>query len=825
MSSTPRMKRRPCCTSLTLSGLLVAAASWAADLDAPLFRAPYMLSLPPTGAAVLCDFDRDGTPDMLTADGALGGSAIHFRRGRGNGTFEPVAATPITVPPSRIATGDMTGDGIDDLVMVTAEPFLGETDPPQVVVFEGQAGGTFIQRAAFDIDPWAERIAIGQIDGDGFAEALLATPSGVHMLRTTDGQTFGLVSLAAPPFEVKRVRLASLSAAGPALLAWSNEGGALVIYESDGAGGLLPPLTVDPRIDISDVVAADIVGDTTAELLITGSSDYEVMERNASGQWVTRSFGATMFWASDASIACGDMDGDGPPDLVVTSLLTHDDGYPLLHFLEGHGDGTFGPRVVLASGAEPRSLLHLVEATDLDADGDPDLWTYDGRPFVHLNTGPSAFIPVSPVYDRPLYHPIQTMDFDMDRRPDIAVGYDRIFIGTSQPGGGFVWDSLAVTGDLLGFAAVFADPDTIPDVVAHSSTGITVFTGDGSGFSAAFHATPLSWGTAAVADVNGDGWADFLDVVQVPTGNPWQPWHNQLRLALADGLGGFGPHEPLHTMSLISDLDVDDFDEDGLADILISGGQFNTVLTGLPGGGFTPVGTSAPVGSASNSVVADFDGDGHLDVACDAQGRLTVCLGNGALGFTSTLYEWSSYAPIIRSADIDGDGKPDLIYSVEGGTLRVRRNLGDGTFGAMLGYGEGDAWGGVTVLDYDGDGVLDLVSAGGRGVYVSPGIPSEPTLSVPAASVRAKPALRIHPQPARDSATLRFALREAGVVTVDLYDLSGRRVQAASPAWMPAGEHTLSLSVNSGKPLLPGIYLVRVADSLDQRTGKLIVVR
>src|SRR6516165_4581379 len=66
------------------------------------------------------------------------------------------------------------------------------------------------------------------------------------------------------------------------------------------------------------------------------------------------------------SVAIGDLNGDGKPDLV-TANYNYNSG--TVSVLLGNGDGTFGPRTDYATGFDP----HSVAIGDLSGDGKPDL--------------------------------------------------------------------------------------------------------------------------------------------------------------------------------------------------------------------------------------------------------------------------------------------------------------------------------------------------------------------------------------------------------------------------------------------------------------------
>ncbi len=83
------------------------------------------------------------------------------------------------------------------------------------------------------------------------------------------------------------------------------------------------------------------------------------------------------------------------------------------------------------------------------------------------------------------------------------------------------------------------------------------------------------------------------------------------------------------------------------------------------------------------------------------------------------------------------------------------------------------------------------------------------------------------PNPARDMATLRIDLPQTAEVTVEVYDVMGRRVQTSPMTTLGSGANrTLSLGTSA---LASGTYLYRVqarmSDATEVRTGQLIIAR
>jgi len=164
-----------------------------------------------------------------------------------------------------------------------------------------------------------------------------------------------------------------------------------------------------------------------------------------------------------------------------------------------------------------------------------------------------------------------------------------------------------------------------------------------------------------------------------------------------------------------------DLNRDGITDLVstspagfANGGGFVQVSTGKGDGTF-----NAPVQSSHQGLVAgaaDFNGDGNPDViasvpAPNNQRSIAILPGNG----TTALGAPRMVAPAFEtqwalSADLNGDGKRDLVVEGPGG-VAVYPGNGDFTFGtpAMLTDERGPVEG--IIADFNGDGKRDLAIA------------------------------------------------------------------------------------------------------------------
>jgi hypothetical protein len=113
------------------------------------------------------------------------------------------------------------------------------------------------------------------------------------------------------------------------------------------------------------------------------------------------------------------------------------------------------------------------------------------------------------------------------------------------------------------------------------------------------------------------------------------------------------------------------------------------------------------------------NGDGHPDLVVADSYRVPeghsvvgVLLGNGTGTFQPAVtYEIGGYwATSVAVADLNGDGKPDVVVANGVAGVGVLLGNGDGTFQAAWAYpAAGDSETSVAIADVNGDGILDLV--------------------------------------------------------------------------------------------------------------------
>ena len=116
-------------------------------------------------------------------------------------------------------------------------------------------------------------------------------------------------------------------------------------------------------------------------------------------------------------------------------------------------------------------------------------------------------------------------------------------------------------------------------------------------------------------------------------------------------------------------------------------------------------------------VIADFDNDGNLDIACTDfyEGEVSVLLGNGNGTFQAPIKFSAPSAIGLAVGDFNNDGLPDLVVVEFGGTgtgaLGMFLGTGNGHFRNSTNYSVGIQPYSVAVGDFDANGNLDVAVA------------------------------------------------------------------------------------------------------------------
>ena len=271
----------------------------------------------PTGVAV-ADFNGDGKPDLVVTNRGTNNVSVFL--GNGDGTFQAAVNTPVGAQPTAVAVGDFNVDGKPDLAVANA------MDGTISVLF-GNGDGTFTAGATYTVGNNPISIAFGDfLTGVPGAPCLAVVNEGDGTISVLLGKTDGSFFVANT----------YVSGNTPVWIAASDVNG-------DG---------------ILDLIVENNGDSTVSVFLGEGHGDFALA--------TTSSTGLTPSLFPFGSVAVGDFNTDGKPDLVVAN------GAKLgaaVAVLLGNGDGTF-----TALGSYPNNGTPVsVAVADFNADTKLDL--------------------------------------------------------------------------------------------------------------------------------------------------------------------------------------------------------------------------------------------------------------------------------------------------------------------------------------------------------------------------------------------------------------------------------------------------------------------
>ena len=320
--------------------------------------------------------------------------------------------------------------------------------------------------------------------------------------------------------------------------------------------------------------------------------------------------------ASPFSVAIGDLNGDGKPDLAAANSSSN-----TVSILLGIGAGSFGAAIDFAAGLGPVS----VAIGDLNGDGKPDLAVVNQNSSdvsIFLGTGTGSFgavtsFAVGQEFFQASPFSVAIGDLNGDGKPDLAVTLQNsnkvsILLGTGTGSFGAPTNFAVGTQPLI-LAISDLNGDGNPDlaVANQSSNTVSILLGTGTGSFNSATNFPAGLGpfSVAIGDLNGDGKRDLAVTNRFS--------NNKVSILVGTGTGSFGGPTSFTVGTSPFGVAIGDLDTDGKPDLAVANAASNNVsiLLGTATGSFGAAANFA-VGTVPASVaIGDLNGDGKLDLA------------------------------------------------------------------------------------------------------------------------------------------------------------------------------------------------------------------
>lgn len=611
------------------------------------------------------DFNRDKKMDLAVVN--ANSATLSILLGNGDGTFQSRVDYPVGQGPAGIVAADFNSDGTIDLATVSL-------NDSAVAILLGDGNGGFDVQALIPVASGPSVMVGGDVNGDGKIDLITGTsnyqnPSLTVLVSKGDG-TFAQIESPAP-YYVGGLAVGDFNGDGKldALIGLSYGGLYLSLGNGDGSFQDSVAISNAPNVYGQALLAGDFNHDGKLDLAVTG---VWVMLGNGDGTFKN----PVLFPAGNSVVAAADFNGDGQSDLAVTENSAS------VAVLLGRGDGNFMNATTVALASTYYTPFAGV-ADDFNSDGKLDMAVAEAnypnaQVSVELGKGNGKFKqPITSVLTSSAANPTNMLvaDFNDDGKKDLIVLDDN--------GNGF--QVLLGVGD-----GTFATPVD------------TSFT--------------YSINSFAVRDFNGDGMADVAAAATYNNSS-----FAAIYLGNGDGTFSLGQQYVVYPYSYVKAADVNG---DGHQDLIVNTvgyGSYNIlVFLGNGDGTFkNPIFGPSDYYS-SQAAVADFNGDGKLDIAVGTatypSNGIAFLAGNGDGTFGPQVYSslGFQFTGNLIASDFSGDGKLDLMGGVGccgPAAMRIMSGAGDGTFGPPREYdflSNGSYGQSAIAGDFNSDGTSDL---------------------------------------------------------------------------------------------------------------------
>jgi FG-GAP-like repeat/IPT/TIG domain len=628
--------------------------------------------------SLVADLNGDGRADLVVVVPGPGSSGFVplVRYGQIDGTFSDATSLGQFTPlfsTGGVVTGDFNNDGHMDLILFGANS--SSQAAYQVLLNDGTGHFTSTMTGAL---PAAGLLVTGDFNHDGKLDFACSGAAGGQAFSFFFGKGDGTF---ANPVGVGAT---GTQATSPNAADLNNDGYTDLVYlNSTATGSQVRLLLSASNGTYSDIQPAGLPNPSRGFVVADFNNDHIpdvfAVDSNGMGQAYLGAGDGTFkatgnpVFASDGYLAptfvAADFDSDGRIDFATRATLAGPDE---IVFFWGDGKGNFTPQAIASDHS------FALQVGDVNGDGIADIFSGTdagfGYPSVVLGRKDRK-IPSPQILLPQNNGPLSTGDA-------LGGGFTDLLVSGGFSGSSYVRGTLFRIQPNSSFATVGAPPiyqsylvdldgDGIADMVGTDGINLLIWKGDGSGdFQAPINEVPLTYGFSPIAFRDMDN-DGHMDII--------------LPGLILYGKGNF--QFDVVSIPLYQNFAVGDFDGDGLADIAVGGGilfgQGNRTLTALTGS--SPLQDNAP--AFPIPVVADINGDGKDDIVISdlSVPVVDIYIGMGRQGLVQDQALFiNGYSPSVGSlsvGDFNGDGLVDIaVGQIGGDDVTLFTNDGTGKY-------------------------------------------------------------------------------------------------------------------------------------------------
>ncbi|GAA4454355.1 FG-GAP-like repeat-containing protein [Rurimicrobium arvi] len=785
----------------TASGGAISSSSFAARVD-------YAIGSLPETAIASCDLDGDNKAEIIVPNYRLNTVSV-FRNTASAGSISTSSfASAVDFAtgdgPNTAITGDIDGDGRPELIVANQV-----SQSISVLRNTATAGaittGSFAAKTDFALGSAPYRLAISDVDGDGKGDIVSThyTANSLCVLMNNAGSG----SISASSLSVRSNYITASEAYG--LYAGDLDGdGRGDLAVTNYSSGTLSLLRANDVPFISGITP--LTGKVGNTITITGTG----FNANPANNKVW--FGATA--ATPVSVTNTSLTVNVPAGAtysqvgVLNSATALSTQYTTANFMPAFtgvpGLIALTQKTKFTTGNNPTNALVI----DLDGDGKQDVVTsnVDGKTIsIFRNTHTSGNIAAGSLAAK--------VDLGLFLAPLIVTAGD--LDGDGKP-------ELIVADGLGSKVSVFRNNCTPGSITAAS-------------FATKLDLTVSFPTDVTIGDLDADGKPEIIATKAYDMGI--SVFRNTMVKGTFDSRS-FAAPVSFVTGAFPLLVAAADLDGDKKTDVVVVNRDQKTVsvFRNIANGAFTSSSLAAKVDFVTGDqkmagmAIGDLNADGKPEMAFHGEKDSLIIFPNTAVAGSLTASSFGTkvrlYSPLpytgVKIADMDGDGKTDLVISTIS-SVSVFRTTTTGTitpasFAARLTLPLDISPGFLSVVDMDGDKRPDIVAPGVKSttlmiiswdVATATGRMIEGDATDALASADGFTLEQNVPNPFTANTSISYTLSGNAAVTLELYDVTGKRTASLVNAQQEQGKYTVNID---GANLTSGVYLfvLKVADKV-----------